>query len=193
MKTYSNDPVVSVVSNADLADWIGIDSSDPLLTDLGISATQLVIDHLQSELITRERVVIYSDWPKAGTDTSPSLSPANQYFEQDIYLPGGNLIGVNEVLIYGEAVTDFHVMGFVPGRIRIDIAVNWVDNEDAVKVTYDAGFGQIADVPSGIKLAVKLLAGYIYEHRGACDMTLAFDKSGAAQFLTPYRTNLVAL
>lgn len=57
-----------------------------------------------------------------------------------------------------------------PARIRPAYGEVWpvpICELNAVNVTYDVGYTTGADVPSGVKVAIKLMAGHLYEHREA--------------------------
>jgi uncharacterized phiE125 gp8 family phage protein len=57
-----------------------------------------------------------------------------------------------------------------PARIRAAYGQCWptaICEMNAVNITYPVGYTTFADVPGGIKTAVKMLAGHLYEHREA--------------------------
>lgn len=62
--------------------------------------------------------------------------------------------------------------------------------ENSVRVTFTAGFGTAAEVPSPIKAAILLMVGDLYEHRqtasergaGKIDMSMTVDR-----LISPYR------
>lgn len=70
-----------------------------------------------------------------------------------------------------------------PGRMRLKPGQVWPSATrgfNAVQIDYVAGFGAAAgNVPVSLRGAVLSLAAYYYDHRGECDMTEAFCKSGA--------------
>jgi len=194
MKTRPLAQVTPIITNQELSDWLsGVDVNDPILPILCESATESVIEYLQLELVTRSREVTYTDWPEVGTGAC-GLSPCNSTYDADIILPYAGLQSVTSVEVFGDTVTDYEIKAAVPSQIRFNIGVvQKVEDEDAIKIVYSAGFGQIGDVPTAIKLATLNLAAFLYDMRGACGADDALSQSGAKMMLRPYKTNLVAL
>ena len=194
MHTYPVTEVEPVITNAELADWLGVDATDTLLPVFATAATSAAIEYLQSELISRQRNVIYQDWPTVGTNTAPSISRNNAHLEQYINLPYARLISADEVKIGGAVTTEFKEVDNLPAQLFFNSIISSHEiGEPVLTVLYTAGFGAIGDVPQAIKSAVTMLAAYMYEHRGACDADSALQQSGAAMALTPYRTSVVML
>jgi uncharacterized phiE125 gp8 family phage protein len=189
MSAVTSDPIVSPVSDADLALWLGVDDDDPVLPSLLLSATQSVINRLGLDLINRDWTLTLWDWPKSGAQTHPNLSRPPLSYNTDINLPYANLRSVESVAIYGQ-----ETIGYI-ARERSIILVGVVpsdaykqNSQPAIVVEYVAGFGDDADaVPDSIKQAIKMLAAFDYEHRGSCDAGDAMAKSGAEQLLRPFR------
>lgn len=83
-----------------------------------------------------------------------------------------------------------------PGRIRLKSGQAWpvaLRPTNAIEVVYVAGYGAGADaVPSPLKRAIKLMASYMFQHRGdGCDATEAMGLSGAAAILSKYKVRRV--
>lgn len=194
-KSYALSPVVSVINNADLADWLGVDSTDNLLPAFANTATSMVIEYLECELLNRDRVVVYEQWPYKGTDTFPSVSRNNAELCQAIDLPYARFATVSEALVFGEAYTDYRILDLSPIALYFQsIPAIGSDENPALKVTYTTGYGDtISDIPDQIKTAVTMLAAFMYEHRGACNATMALNESGAASVLTPFKMRVVTL
>lgn len=82
-----------------------------------------------------------------------------------------------------------------PGRIVLSPAAGWpttYDRPNAVQITFVAGYGDAADVPEGIKAAIKLWLGDAFENRGSIivgtvssQIELTVDR-----LLWPYRVDL---
>lgn len=192
--SYPVTEVEPVITNAELAGWLGVDATDTLLPVFTVAATSAAIEFLQSELISRQRNVIYQDWPTVGTNTAPSISRNNAQLVQYITLPYARLISLEEAKLDGVVTTDFKVVDNLPSQLYFNsVAVSQENGEPVLTVLYTAGYGAIGDVPQAIKSAVSMLAAYMYEHRGSCDATSALDQSGAAMALTPYKTSVVIL
>lgn len=199
MKRYRSNPttdVESVITAQEFADWTGADVADPLFGPLSIAATAAVIEFLQSELITRERVTVYEDWPATGTDSAPALSRNNAYLCQRVELPYARLSDPVTIAVEagGDVTTDFRVLETLTAELYFDtIPVFNVDDAPALKMTYNAGFGTIDDVPQAIKTAVTMVTGHLYDHRGECSAEDAIKKSGADSILFPYKAKAVIL
>jgi len=102
------------------------------------------------------------------------------------------LASITSVKTYDEASTETTVIvadlfdidtETRPGRLSLKFGQLWplaTRPVNAIMIDYVAGFGAAAtDVPAGLRGAVLTLAGYLYEHRGECEMTQAYMKSGA--------------
>lgn len=188
-------PVVSPVTNETLADWIRVDVTDPVLSGLLIAATSYVIERLQSELINRGRVVYYQDWPLVGRNYGGTISRSEAMAQEQIKLPYATLVSVEELKLYGEAATNYTIQKTTPATILIDDIRYVIDSDKvAIECSYTAGYGATAaDVPEAIKIAITMIAAFMYEHRGSCDAQQAFAMSGAKELLTPYMNEVVAL
>lgn len=82
-----------------------------------------------------------------------------------------------------------------PGRLRLVDGASWPVGElrvvNGVRVRFEAGYGGAGDVPRGVRQAVLLLVGALYENReevvvaqGVTVMALPF---GARALLGPHR------
>jgi uncharacterized phiE125 gp8 family phage protein len=69
----------------------------------------------------------------------------------------------------------------------------WTANRsDAITVTYTAGYGYASDVPRGIKSAMLLLVGHLYENREAVSKDAGNEVPiGLEPLLFPYRSGEV--
>ena len=189
MTARTNDPLVSPVTNAEAADYIGVDDTDPLLPGILLSATDAVIRAIQYDLEPRDWTLTLWDWPIVGTRTRPNLSRPAYEFKREIKLPYAALISVTSVSAYGEAVTDFvqreTSIVFNRGLAR----ETYANNEDpAIVVEYRAGFDP---VPEPIRQAILMVAAFLFEHRGACDGQQALWRSGAKSLLVPWMKQAV--
>lgn len=186
----------AIVTAQELSDWLSLDNpSDPLLSPMAQAATSALIEWLEMELITRERELTLEHWPKVGTDTYPSVSPNDFLYELRVDLPFSHTAAtLNSVDSFGVDVSaDVELMQGKPFKMVFDDIYQTDTNEAAIIARYETGFGTIDDVPEQLKTAVKMLAAYMYEHRGACDVTDAIKTSGAAMFAQPYKMNLVVM
>lgn len=79
-----------------------------------------------------------------------------------------------------------------PGRLSLKFGQQWplaTRPTNAITINYVAGFGDdLGDVPAVIRGAVLHMAGYLYQHRGECDMREAAAKSGATDLVGMFKT-----
>ena len=198
MRSLPTSPVTSIFTAGSLANWLGVDpvSEASTLTLLESTATEAIIQYLEFELLSRDRVAIWQDWPTVGTDSSPSLSPADFDYLRFVELPFSGSIGtVASVEIYGEATAEYTLIN--NGVMMLDLGTHIANNDSgqpAIKVLYTtASYANEASVLAPIKSAALLLASYLYEHRGECSVDDAMKTSGAAMMLYPYKRNGVVL
>lgn len=189
MTVKTTDQLVSPVTASELADWVGVDSADTLLPPLLLSATDAVIRFLGYDLNPRQWTLTLWDWPAVGARTWPNLVPAPYYLAREINLPYGAVQSVSLVEVYGQATALYTVR---EDSLVVEQGVpyeRYKDNTDpALVVTYTAGLEPIT--PS-ITDAIKMLAGFLFEHRGACDVMDGLTRSGAAMLLQPYKRDAV--
>jgi len=192
MHTYPLTEVEAVTTDQELADWLGVDVTDPLLAAMNTTATAAVIEFLYSELIDRERVVVYQNWPVVGTLTGRSLSPQDSYSSAIVELPYSRLQSVTSAEVAGDLSIEYTILDTLPSKLDFD-SISIADDVPALKVQYFAGFGTIADVPTTIKTATLMAADFMYNNRGSCSAADALDKSGAASILFPYKAKAVLI
>jgi len=192
-RSVATTDVVAVITNQELADWLGVDVSDPLLSPMAVTATAATIEFLQLELINRERVVTYETWPTLGTNTGRSLSPGTAALDPVVELPYANLITVDGVLVGGEATTDYRILDLPTAAICFNAIPSFSDDVAAIVAQYTAGFGAMTDVPKAIRTAVTMAADFLYNNRGSCSAADALKKSGAEALLTPYKAKVVII
>jgi hypothetical protein len=56
----------------------------------------------------------------------------------------------------------------------------------SILTEYTAGYASAALIPAGLLLGIKMLAAYMYEHRGMCAIGDAAEASGATAIWRPY-------
>lgn len=172
------------VSPSALADWLRLDDADdPLLMPCLYAATQAVIGYLQRDLLIRQWRVTYSDEMLFRRDLSRPI-----YVHNSIVMPYTQLVSVQSVVAYGVTLTadDYRVIVGNPASIQTNnpLSYYYVEGEQALVINYTAGF---EIVPEQIKVAVLMVAAYVYSMRGACAGVDAVTQSGAAAMLTPWR------
>lgn len=188
MSARTTAPLVSPVPDADLAAWLIIDPSDPVLSSVLSAATGGVVQFLGLDLLTRAWTLTLWDWPTRG-DVSGGLSPRAGGFVREISLPFANLIDVTRVELYGIESAAFvaRAESIVLEPHVVATAQSIINDAPAIKVDYQAGYGAAAEaVPVEIREAIKALAAFLYEHRGECNVQQAIERSGAAEQLRPF-------
>jgi hypothetical protein len=171
---------VSPVDADDLAAWLGdVDPDEPTLPGILIAATDAVISYLNRDILPREWVATSRPQP-AGV---PTLHIPLRAIDPWIELPFAGLLSVERVLVDDVATTEFEAdTDSRPGRVRLNNAFTRLSSK--ITIEYTAGF---AEVPGAILEAIRITAGYLYEHRGACDMGNAVTESGASGLLSRYK------
>lgn len=166
------DPLISPVTNSELAEFLSVEASDPLLPGLLLAASQACIDYTNIELLERDYTLKYDRTPErqagyAGLGIMGSLSA------WWISIPLWPVPSIQSVTVGGEVVTPDQDLNSKPARVAIQ-------GFGPTEVHYTAGHADSADIPPLLILGIKMLAAYLYEHRGACDVQDAIKQSGAA-------------
>lgn len=187
MHVYTTDALESPVFPSELADWARLDSDDPMIETALQLASSAVFAFTKQDFTTRTWVLIHTDWPIYGTKMRYSISPNDYAYIKRIELPYANLISVDSVFVNGVEETEYRVIKGKPNSIELDTIGYDQEDEDALVITYKAGYGDSSiDVPSAVRNAIKMTAAYIIEHNGACDSGDAVALSGAKNLLVPY-------
>lgn len=187
MNIETNDLLASPVFASELANYAKLDSDDPMIDTVLLSATSAVFSFLKQDLMTRTWTLTYRYWPSVGAPYYNQIYRRGYSLRHCIELPYTNLVSVDSVLLDGEASTDYLINSGKPYALEFDNFYTGNDDANAIEITYKAGFGEsTADVPQPIRNAIMMTAGYIYAHNGACDYNDALAMSGARQLLTPY-------
>lgn len=187
MYLHTDDILVSPVSANELVDYARLDSDDPTIENMLLSATSLVSSFLKLTLISRTWTLKYKNWPTSGTNTRSYLSKSMLRYNQCIELPNANLIAIDSVKINGELTTEYRQVDAKPVYLEFDSIALTDNDEYALEVVYDAGFGTTAsDVPDPIKNAILMVATYLHTKNGVCDSYAAIKNSGASELLAPY-------
>lgn len=193
----TSDAIVSPVSAADLADFLGVDASNSLLPGLLTAATDAAIRYLNTDLIGRDWTLYLDRYPYVGTNVG-GISPRDTKNLPWISLPWSKLISVNSIKVIDEDGTETTLTtdeyevdtNQDPGRVQLDYFPLPTKELSGIQIAYTAGYDNDSpydDIPEGILLGIKMYAAWLYEHRGECDAMDGLNKSGAASLLRPYR------
>jgi hypothetical protein len=175
MQATPQSDVVSPVTPAELAVFVGV--NDPLFPRLLQTATDAVVRYINHDLNEREWVAIVPA-PAFDPVRVSKYPPVSNVFE----LPYTGLIQIISVTSNGAPV-DYTVEHRRPARVTVH---GW-DYRSQIQIEYVAG---MEIIPASIKMAIEMVAAYLYEHRGACDVDDAVIKSGAAGVLRSYRVEV---
>ena len=170
------DPLVSPITPAEFSDYLGLDynaSDDALLNAHLLAACGWYIAHMNNELLQRSWVLKFDRYPAQGESfTGLGAIAANLSPWVNIPLYPVTVIGSVTVDTIAETVTSD--LDSKPPRVFF---TNYGEN---IEITYTAGYPTFSDIPANIILGINMMAGYLYEHRGSCDIGNAAKESGAA-------------
>jgi hypothetical protein len=199
-------PAVEPVSADELRTMLKEDVSelgDSEAERLIASARQFVEEITGIALITQEWEMTLDRWPGYGEPWWDGVREGHvsqlKGRAKPVTLPRYPLQSVDSVKTYdlGDTETTITVstvfnvdLAARPGRMHLKAGQTWpiaTRDFDAIHIGYTAGFGDApADVPPVLRDAVLLLAAYHYNHRGECDMSEAWKKSGVAASASLY-------
>lgn len=171
-----------ILTSTDLAEWLRVAAPDhAVLTSLAAAATEYC------ESFTRRALVLRT------------LTERFDAFAAALPLPCPPLVAVSSVQ-YVDTAGDVQTAGSSlyevdtntePGIVRLAYAQTWPTARgvaNAVRINYSAGYGTVADVPDGIKVAARLLAAHWFEHpMAAGDAAIATAPLGVRSLLWPFR------
>jgi len=169
-------PLVSPVTAQQLADFLSIDynaADADLYNGFLLAACDACIKYTNIELLSRQYTYKADRFPERQSGLG-GVGIMYAYRSWWIDLPLFPVISVSTVKIEGEAAVD--------PLIDLDSRPARVDPRQmgSVEIVYTAGHATAAAINPQLLLGVKMLAAYLYEHRGACDVADAVKQSGAA-------------
>ena len=171
----TTDPLVSPVTPEELADYLGLDyepSDDILLNSFLLTACGWYVAYMNNELLARDWTLKLDRYPSQGESFS-GLSPVYANLSDWINIPLYPVSIINDIQVDGEVAVFTYDLDSKPPRVFLN---NY--GEDIV-ITYNAGYATASDIPQNVILGINMMAGYLYEHRGACDIGNAAKDSGA--------------
>jgi uncharacterized phiE125 gp8 family phage protein len=183
---------------------------DTYLTGLIEEARQEIEDASGIAFITQEWLLTLDRWPAAREEWWDGVREAhidvlyggNRQNYASVRLPRYPLQTVDTITTYSEdgtatSVTIADVFDVdtqsLRGRLTIKRGATWpiaLQANNAIEIAYTAGYGDTATaVPAPLKRAVRLMAAFLYEHRGdGCTPGDAYLMSGAKGILDRYRS-----
>lgn len=172
----TSDPLVSPVSPEEFADYLGLDyepQDDALLNAHLLAACGWYVAHMSNELLSRTWSLKFDKYPTNGESLS-GLSPDYANLSDWIDIPLYPVTAISSVTAETLAQVFTFDLDSKPPRLFLD---NMFIKD--IVITYSAGYATKSDVPPNIILGINMMASYLYEHRGACDIGDAAKESGA--------------
>ena len=164
-------------------------ADDSLISSLITAARQYAEPYTRRCFITQTKTLAFDSFPASN----------------EIRLPWSKLAGITSITYYdtANALQTLDAANYLldtvnePGRVRLISTESWpsvYDRINAVTITYTAGYGAAADVPEGIKAAMKLLVGHWYENReGVITGTIVTEMKMAVDALLSFYRVLEAV
>lgn len=171
----TTDTLVSPVTAEELADYLGLDYSptdDALLNSFLLTSCEWYIAHMNNELLARDYTLKFDRYPSQG-ESFGGLSPIYANLSPWINIPLYPVSAITNVDIDGEVEVFTDDLTSKPPRIFFE---NFGEN---IVISYSAGYASKSDIPASVILGLNMMAGYLFEHRGACDVGNAAKESGA--------------
>ena len=180
MHSKFTESITSPVTAAELQDWLELPTLESKLSGMLVTATDIAMTYIRQAILP--------------TDVQATITSALDFAHKTqfdgypyVKLPWSALRSVASVTLDGVALANDEYAintNTVPGRIHF-YGAGFVTS---IVVVYEAGLAaDTSACPEAIKTAIKQIAAYIYEHRGACDADEALQNSGAMSSLRRFR------
>lgn len=169
----TSDPLVSPVTAQELADFIYADV-DPVMDGLLLAACQEYINLTHNELLQRNYVMKFAR-PQEYSRSVGGISPVYAHVKDFLSLGVWPVDSITSMTADSDDVlADVDFDGAMkPARIYIEKFYR------DIEVGYLAGYATSDEIPANALLGIKMMAAYLYEHRGSCSVTDASRQSGA--------------
>lgn len=197
------EPVTTIDLKAHLKLWE--DDKDRYLTDLIKEARTEFEDLTNIALITQQRKLVLDSWtgkPDPWWDGVREMATTELVGSHDrhIEVPVFPLQSVDTVTVYDTSSNSTSVTvadvfdvdtASKPPRLTLQFGATWpiaTRANNAIEIVYTAGYGDdVSDIPAPLVRAVRQMAGYLYNHRGAgCTSAELFKESGAESIARTY-------
>ena len=200
-------PGVEPVTSADLAVWLGAPATNPTLPALCAGARDVCERHLGMGFITQTWKQMYDlqqlqtewwDGVRQGPVTAVHAVPSTFCLARWplVSVTSVNFYDEEDVATLADSLSYYVSKTSRPPRVTLRTGFQWPTPvyrvSDAAVIEFVVGYGEAAsDVPDAIKNGVKALAAFNFEHRGECEAEEALVRSGAAEYLKPYKVRHV--
>ena len=150
------------VTTQEAKDWmrVGIADDDTMIANMLLAATAHVELVTGRTLLTATKYHYLTEWeypielPEFPLASVTSIT----------YIDADGAVQTLAVSLYDVDTAE------EPGYVRLGYGDTWPTlrgDENGITITYVAGYGAAADVPEGLKVAIKALTAHWYEHREA--------------------------
>ena len=140
---------------------------------------------MNNELLQRSWVLKFDRYPSQG-ESFGGLSPVSANLKSWIDIPLYPVTSVDSVTVDSEVEVTTSDLDSKPPRVFFtSYGIN-------IDINYTAGYPTAADIPENVIMGLMMMAGYLYEHRGACEIGNAAKESGAGS-LFGYNAMILSL
>lgn len=176
MSNTASVSVISPVTAESLAQFLGLPytaiTTDALLDPYILTACEYFVSNTNHDLVSREWTLRLDSYP---------VDQHGRY-EDIITLPISPATSITSIEIDSVAYTAFTSDLYSrPNTITFDDV-----QSGGIVIVYEAGYADAASTPASIKMAIMLMAGYIYDNRG-CSLQMAWTESGAKILASQYK------
>lgn len=172
----TSDTLVTPVTPTELADFLSIDYNDAdenLYIGFLLAATDQCIKYTNIELLERTYTLKTDYYPQRQAGFA-GVGMMHAYRSWWINLPLYPVQSVTSVTVNEVAAVDPIIdLSSRPARVE-------PTEMGAIEIQYVAGHATPFEINPQLLLGITMLAAYLYEHRGACDVGNAVKSSGAA-------------
>jgi hypothetical protein len=141
------------------------------LAGFALAATQACIDHTNTELLQRQWTY-RSDRQPPRQQGYTGIALMAELAPWWISIPLWPVSSIEDINLNGDAAEYDADLHSKPARVQ-------VEGQGSIVIEYTAGHATAEEIDPRLILGIKMLAAYLYEHRGACEMDDAIRKSGA--------------
>jgi hypothetical protein len=159
-----------------------------LLDGLLVASCQFYIDYTNNELLTRTYAWRSDRFPERQASFG---GLGSMYSNQSWWLtiPVWPVSVVNSVTVDGTILTDgddySYDLNSKPSRLSLEQTF-----APDIVIDYDSGYATASEIPANALSGIQLLTAYLFDHRGACDVSMAAKESGA---LVMWKSNAMIL
>ena len=165
-----------------MANFLGLPlpltTADEILLDgLLVSSCQFYIDYTNKELLIRNYNLRFDRFPERQSAFG-GLGAMHSNQDWWITFPVWPVDLVNSVTVDGQILTDgddySYDLNSEPARLMLEQTL-----ASPIVINFDAGYAESEDIPPNALSGIQLLTAYLFDHRGACDVSMAAVQSGA--------------